>query len=101
MNARRNRSTDSADDLFDFFAASPIWIGPIFAFLMFAVLRWIFPSIISSLDSKNPIGNSFWHPLQVILNAVAPWAAVFVLFAWVLAELWKLKNRKRLDQAAD
>ena len=95
----RRRSEPGAEAFIRFLSGVPWWVGPICAVLAYLAFRVVLPAILAHVSSGsgqtiNPF-TTFLAPWSVRL---APLAGVFVLLLWGLAELTKLKNRRRLDK---
>lgn len=90
-------STDS-DSLTALLVSSPWWIGPICAALVFIFFRLIIPTILGGVGKPDDaMAKTFGAVLVPISTRIAPLAASAVIFLWLLAELKKLMDRKRLD----
>jgi len=85
------------DDIFDLLKITPIWVGPVFAVVVFILLHYVFPALMPAKQSGVDVG-SLWRPL---LSMLSWFFAGAVLVAWVMAEVWKLMNRRLLDGQSD
>ncbi|MCG3130330.1 MAG: hypothetical protein FLDDKLPJ_01084 [Phycisphaerae bacterium] len=95
--ARRTSET-LPDLIFRTLVTQPWWFGPIFAAIVYVVLRSIIPAILlsprgSGATAADPIGGVF---ASLAYNS-ARVAAFCVLVIWGLAEFVKFQNRRRLD----
>lgn len=91
----RNRQQDDSilDTIFDLLKMAPIWVGPVMAVAVFILLHYVFPLLMPAKQSGVDAGI-LWRPLFSMLSWVFAGA---VLLAWVMAEVWKLFNRRLLD----
>jgi restriction system protein len=89
----RRSKQSIVDDTFELLKGTPIWVGPILAVVVFAILRFVFPALIPVKQGGIDAG-ALWRPLFSMLSWVAA-SAVVVL--WIMAEFWKLRNRHLLD----
>lgn len=95
--AGRKRET-GLDAFVQTLVGMPWWVGPSCAVSIYALLRLIIPAILSSTSGPDDqVAKSFGAVLVPISVQLAPFAALFVLAIWGLAELKKLMNRRRLD----
>ncbi len=94
----RRKKGSGLDDFFKCRVAMPWWVGPICAALVFIFLRFIIPAIFGNVgDPNSPMAKSFNAMLVPISTGLAPYAGLFVLVIWGVAEGKKFINRKRLD----
>lgn len=89
----RRRQQSSIDDIFDLLKVTPIWVGPLLAVGAFVLFRFVLPLLMLGKQGAFDPG-ALWGPLLSTLSWIA---AAFVLMAWLVAELWKLFNRRLLD----
>jgi restriction system protein len=95
--ARRRREAE-AEAFFHTLVGMPWWVGPLCAAFFYVLLRFIMPTILTSTGNPDdPMAKSFGAILVPISIKLAPFAALFVLVIWGLAELKKLMDRRRLD----
>lgn len=90
---RRSMLEDSFEMLLDLLKVVPIWVGPILAVVAFVLLRFVFPEFLPANPGGAGIGE-VWRSLYTMSSWVA---AGGVLLAWLVAEVWKLINRRLLD----
>jgi restriction system protein len=91
---RRRQQRSNFDDLFDLLKITPIWAGPVLALLLFVVVRYGLPL----LFPPKPDGIDPGIVLRPMMPMLSWFAAAIVLLAWVVAEVHKLTNRRRLDR---
>lgn len=90
MSRRRKDDGLTLDDVVVFLSDVPFWAGPILIVATFLLLYFVWPMSFSEQTSLSPIRS--------IGPIVAPFAAVAVFLAWILAELKKLSRRRLLDR---
>lgn len=96
--ARRRDDDGFLEDLLKLLMAAPVWVGPCLAIFAFAALRWLVPWCFGRPDPNNAVAVAA-HPLLAQIAAhCAPLAGGMVIFVWIFAELFKWKNRRRLDR---
>jgi len=101
------RKTSTLDDLQDFFVAVPWWVGPIVAAIVFAFLRFLIPVVLQSAvpANTNPtavaVNKTFVQILGPLPVKLAPWAAVVVLFVWLVSLVQKLNRRGLLNRTKE
>lgn len=94
----RRKQQSGLDDFFKFLVAMPWWAGPICAALAFLFFRLLIPAIVGSVGKPDdPMAKGFDAVLVPLSIRLAPYASLFVLAIWGMAEAKKLANRKRLD----
>lgn len=89
----RRRDKSIYEVIFELLKVTPTWVGPVLAVVSFIVLRFFAPLLFPEKQSGVDIGKIL-RPLIMVLSWLVP--AVVMVF-WILAELWKLTNRRRLD----
>ncbi len=98
------RKTSTLDDLLDFFVAVPWWVGPIVAVVVYGFLRFLMPVVLQSAvpANANPtavaMNKTFVQVLGPLPGKLAPWAAVVVLFVWLVSLAQKLNRRGLLNR---
>lgn len=93
-----NRKRKGSDDLLALLVNSPWWIGPILALVAFSFFRFVIPAVVGGIsDSDNASTKTVGSILAPISTRLAPFASLGVIALWLLAELKKLADRKRLD----
>lgn len=93
----RRRQDSLFDDILDLLKVTPMWVGPILAVVFFVVFRFLIPSFLPDTQHGVAVG-ALWQPMMTMLA----WAfAGAVMLAWVVAEIWKLMNRRLLDNQSD
>lgn len=96
--SRRNKSS-LYDDLFEFLVDVPTWAGPIVMLITYAGSRWLIPAIFRIVGGGgDSFGQSMAEPLSQFFVKLAPLFAVIVFLVWIVAELHKLKDRRRFDK---
>lgn len=97
MPRRRSKTgaDQIADDIYEGLMYAPTWAGPVLAVVAFLVVRFIFPLILA------PLGREMGSPLATLSRNIAPFAAVFVLVIWIVAEFKKRSRRELLDSKSD
>lgn len=100
MSTRRSRRNepDLLVDVFTILKHVPIWVGPILAMLVFAVLRWAVPGIMTLTTSEAPHGEVVPGVLSGVAVMLAPFAGALVLMIWAAAEVWKFTQRRHLER---
>lgn len=95
------RRKNGVDVLFDVLVVAPWWVGPIFAAVAFAMLRFL-PFVLFSDPAPaapgEPVVVNFHAPLRTILTGLAPWAAVLILVIWAVSLVRKMLDAGRLDR---
>ena len=89
----RRRQQSILDDIFALLKVTPTWVGPIVAVFLFIFLRFVCPALMPARQGSLDTG-AFWRPLFSTFSWLS---AVAVLLLWVVAEIWKLNNRRLLD----
>jgi restriction system protein len=89
----RRRQESILDDAFDLLKITPTWVGPVLAAVVFALFRFFIPLFIPAKQSGVDTG-AIMRPLMSMFSWLMAGA---VLAAWILAEIWKLMNRRLLD----
>lgn len=89
----RRRDQSIYEVIFELLKITPTWVGPVLAVVSFIVLRFSAPLFFPEKQSGVDIGKIL-RPLILALSWLVP--AVVMVF-WILAELWKLSNRRMLD----
>lgn len=98
MGRSRSKKATFLDELYETLVALPFWVGPLFAFGAFALVRWFVPWAFSTVDPVNVAATTMYQTLSRIAVQIAPWAGVAVLVIWLFALLGKWSNRNRLDR---
>lgn len=94
----RRRKEAGLDAFFHDLVGMPWWIGPACAAFAFIVLRFVIPSVLADASSPDdPMAKSFGSLIVPLCRGLAPFAALFVLVVWGLAEGKKFIDRRRLD----
>jgi ssDNA-binding Zn-finger/Zn-ribbon topoisomerase 1 len=96
----RRQEEGGFDRLVRFMSAQPHWGGPVIAALAYVFCRLILPAIlrVSNGPPSHPGAHVFAVAVGTISIKLAPLVALLVLFVWLLAELAKWKNPRRLDR---
>ncbi|MEI8197075.1 MAG: restriction endonuclease [Phycisphaerae bacterium] len=91
----RKQKGSALDVVFETLKLAPFWVGPVLAAVVFAFIRFVVP-----LFFQSPKTGTF--DVAVLLRQMVPmfsWLiAGAVLLAWVMAEIWKLMNRRLLNR---
>jgi len=91
MNNRRNQSL--LDAIFNLLKITPVWVGPLLSVAVFALVRWGLPLALTPQAGKPDV--------TVVLRQMLPmlsWICAAAVFtAWVMAEIYKWRNRLLLD----
>ena len=97
MTARRNKEPE-LDTFIVALSNAPVWVGPACAGAVYVALRFVVRAI---LGDPNAAGDALGKPTAALFvqlgERLAPYAALFVLGLWGLAELKKFADRRRLD----
>ena len=91
------REKSGADELLDTLAIAPTWFGPVLAAVAFPALRYLVPAVIS-IGKDNPMASVGVKLLSDLSRVLAPIASAFILLVWVIAEIKKRTDRRRLDK---
>lgn len=94
MPRSRRNEPSLFEDLFQFLREVPIWVGPILAVIVFAVLRWVIPLILAILLSDNEVADVSLSVFSRVSIGAAPLFAGAVLMVWIAAEVKKLVDGK-------
>lgn len=89
----RRRSRSVIDELYDVLLLLPAWAGPVFALLVFAVLRWGSPLIIPPADAPFSPTTTLKQVFGTAGAGAAPWVGAGILVLWVVAEFQKWQRR--------
>lgn len=91
--ARRQRLL--LHDLFDLLKNAPRWVGPVVAGMAVLFFLCLLPALLSmpwpGAVETGPVALPFFAMLGLLF-------AIAILLTWVMAEFWKLSNRRRLDR---
>lgn len=94
----RRKPESGVDAFFRFLTRASWWGGPLCAGFFYALMGFIVPALLTStFKPGDPLAKSFAVILMPLSVKLAPFAALFVLMIWGLAELKKLMDRRRLD----
>lgn len=91
----RSRKSDGFDveAFFELLLIAPIWFGPIIAFVVFAFLYWLIPSL-GTPSGPDYDGAKVISVMVVGMStAAAPYVAGVVLLLWAIAEATKWFKR--------
>lgn len=89
----RRRSRSVIDELYDVLLLLPAWAGPVFALLVFAVLRRGSPLIIPPADAPFSPTTTLKQVFGTAGAGAAPWVGAGILVLWVVAEFQKWQRR--------
>lgn len=82
--SRRDNSFPS--ELFEFLVQAPIWTGPLIAAPIYSVIKWVFPWVLIKMDSNKIFGTV----VSEASPGIAAIVAIFVLFIWVCAVIFRV-----------
>jgi restriction system protein len=85
------------DDVYDVLLLLPVWGGPIFAMLVFAVLRWGSPLIIPPTDAPFAVTTPLKQMVGTAGVGAAPWVGTGILVLWLVAEFQKWQRRRLVE----
>lgn len=94
--ARRQKSF-LFDELLPLLTMAPWWVGPILAGIAFLVCRFLLPAVLQP-PTENPLAKGMGLTFGTLAYQFAPWAALFILAAWVAAEVKKWLRRGLLNK---
>lgn len=95
MPQRRSRSV--IDEVYDVLMLMPVWGGPLFALLVFAILRWGSPLIIPPVDAPFTVTTPLKQMIGKAGVGAAPWIGLGVLVLWIVAEVQKRQRRALVE----
>jgi restriction system protein len=91
------RQQSILEETSDLLKLTPSWLGPLLAVTAFIFFRFVIPLLVPDNEAAVAV-SSFTRQIMAMLAWVAAGA---VLLLWVMAEVWKLFNRRLLDGQAD
>lgn len=98
MTRSRRNEPSIVDGLFDLLVSVPVWVGPVLAAVVFALLRWVVPTILGGSTELGGIAGGITTVFATVAAGAAPWVSVGILLVWVWAEIQKRVNGMRFDR---
>ncbi|HRQ72232.1 MAG TPA: restriction endonuclease [Phycisphaerales bacterium] len=97
MTRRRRSDSSFINELFDFLACAPTWVGPCVAAGVYVLSRWLLPWFFDLIISGNELGGGIAGVLSTVSVQAAPLLGVGTLLVWIVAEFKKRSDVRLLD----